>query len=186
MPNKIMIIRHAEKPTDNPPPHGITLHGEHDKESLSVHGWMRAGALVTFFAPPNGQFQNPHIATPDLVYAARIAPGSESRRIQQTVTPLLDKLGKQARANFDFSKPEFKELIASALEEQGVILICWEHERIPHIARHIPLSAGSTTPVPQEWDSKRYDLVWVFDSDARGGYIFTPLPQLLLPGDTPV
>jgi len=43
---KIMVIRHAEKPTSHPPPYGITLEGVREKESMTVRGWQRAGALA--------------------------------------------------------------------------------------------------------------------------------------------
>jgi len=48
---KIMLIRHAEKPPNNPPPHGVDAKGDHDSESLIVQGWQRAGALTVYFAP---------------------------------------------------------------------------------------------------------------------------------------
>ena len=53
---KIMIIRHAEKPTTTPPPplNGVTITGKQDKDSLIPRGWQRAGALVTLFAPARG------------------------------------------------------------------------------------------------------------------------------------
>ena len=35
---KIMLIRHAEKPEDDPPPHGVDIDGDHDSESLTVRG----------------------------------------------------------------------------------------------------------------------------------------------------
>ena len=41
---KIMVIRHAEKPSDSPPPHGVTAEGEREDESLIVRGWQRAGS----------------------------------------------------------------------------------------------------------------------------------------------
>lgn len=185
MPRKIMLIRHAEKPADDPPPHGVTIHGEHDAKALSVRGWTRAGALVTLFAPTNGQFQNSSLATPQVIYAMGTGSGSESLRPQQTINPLADKLGKQARVNTDFLKGQEKEMIESALAVEGVILICWEHERLAHAARHIPLSEKNQTPVPEEWDAERYDLIWVFDLDADGGYVFQIMPQLLLAGDAP-
>lgn len=187
MPTKIMLIRHAEKPTDAPPPHGVTPHGEHDKKALSVRGWTRAGALAALFAPANGQFQNPHFATPTIIYAMGIGSGSESYRPQQTVTPLLDKLAPDVRSNFDFIKEQEPEMVASLLDQTGVVLVCWEHDRLAHAARHIPLSTNNRTPVPSEWDSKRFDPVWIFDLDPNApGYLFTPAPQLALAGDSPL
>lgn len=186
-PTKIMLIRHAEKPTDAPPPHGVTPHGEHDKRALAVRGWTRAGALAALFAPAGGQFQNSHFATPNEIYAMGIGTGSESSRPQQTVTPLLDKLGSNAHSNFDFIKEQEKDMIASVLDKTGVVLVCWEHDRLAHAARHIPLSKNNSVAVPAEWDSERFDLVWVFDLDSGGdGYVFTPAPQLALAGDASV
>ena len=50
-----MIVRHAEKPTKSNEQHGIRPNGEHDRHSLSVRGWTRAGALVALFAPQHGE-----------------------------------------------------------------------------------------------------------------------------------
>lgn len=183
-PTKIILIRHGEKPGEPPPPHGITPEGEHDPASLSVRGWLRAGALMAFFAPTAGQFSHPLLATPNVIYAARIAPGSESRRHQQTVTPLLEKLGDRALANLNFAKGEEEPLMASALEQAGVVLVCWEHGRLPAAAQRVPLSRKNTTPIPDEWDPERFDLVWVLDLDPEnGGYVFNQFGQHLLPGD---
>lgn len=185
-PSKIMLIRHGEKPAEPPPPYGITLQGEHDNESLTAHGWQRAGALVSFFAPSNGQFQNPHIATPRTIYAVRVGPDSESWRHQQTVTPLLEKLHGRAAANFDYLKHQTDLLVASVLASEGVVLVCWDHNHLPVIARQIPSSPNSTTLPPDEWDESRFDLVWVFDLDPiAGGYLFKAVPQLVLAGDAP-
>lgn len=184
MPKKIMLIRHAEKPHDDPPPHGVTLHGAHDKKALSVRGWTRAGALAVLLAPPNGQFQNVALATPNLIYAMGIGANSESSRPQQTVTPLLDKLGANCKPNFHFLKDQERDMLASVLDQDGVILICWEHDRLAHAARHVPLSPNNQTPLPDEWDKNRFDLVWIFDLDAaQGGYIFSQAPQQVLAGD---
>ena len=46
---KIMLVRHAEKPGEPPPPHGVDPAGEKDKDSLIVRGWQRAGALACLF-----------------------------------------------------------------------------------------------------------------------------------------
>jgi hypothetical protein len=184
---KIQIIRHAEKPSDTPPPHGVDANGDHDKESLIVQGWQRAGALAAFFAPSGGLFQNPYIATPQFVYASQVGQSSKSERPQETITPLVAKLGTNVEVNFNFSKGQEASLAASAIACTGVVLICWQHENIPDIANNIPVSPNNKTPVPDQWPDDRFDVVWIFDFDtSAGGYTFNQVPQLLLDGDTPI
>jgi len=48
-PQRVMLIRHAEKPGGAWPGPGLTEKGEEDKESLVIRGWQRAGALALFF-----------------------------------------------------------------------------------------------------------------------------------------
>ena len=50
----LLIIRHAEKPADDPdsgnwPGPGLTEQGEQDKDSLVIRGWQRAGAWAALF-----------------------------------------------------------------------------------------------------------------------------------------
>jgi hypothetical protein len=52
--SKIMVIRHAEKPDEAGTTFGVSVEGNQDPEALIVRGWQRAGALTTFFAPPDG------------------------------------------------------------------------------------------------------------------------------------
>src|SRR4051794_33031284 len=96
--SRIMFIRHAEKPSTPPPPHGVSADGDHDNQSLMVQGWQRAGALATLFAPTQGGLQSPLLTAPQLIYAAGPTSGdpgdgSASERPLQTVTPLAAKLG---------------------------------------------------------------------------------------------
>jgi hypothetical protein len=52
----IILIRHAEKPLHTSgSPHGVNQQGQLDPHSLTVTGWIRAGALVGLFAPSHGQ-----------------------------------------------------------------------------------------------------------------------------------
>jgi hypothetical protein len=184
---KIMLIRHAEKPPSNPPPQGVNSNGDLDSESLIVQGWQRAGALVVFFAPSVGPFQNSEIATPATIYASQVAKHSNSERPQETVTPLIDKLGSgNVTVNFNFPKGQEQEVADSAMACSGVVLICWEHQNIPEITKWFPISPNNPNPVPTEWPNGRYDVVWVFDLDSSGGYCFYEEPQLLLAGDTPI
>lgn len=182
---KIMIIRHAEKPTQNPPTNGVDINGDINKDSLIPQGWQRAGALATLFAPSRGPLQHPNLATPKFIYATTSPDPTEGNRPEQTVTPLAAKLHKQP--NFNFKKGKEAKLAEAALSCDGVVLISWPHGRIPTLAKQIPLSRHSK-PIPKgKWPSNRFDVVWVFDYDTRskkGGYIFSQVPQLLLDGDS--
>lgn len=188
---KIMLIRHAEKPPSNPPPHGVNIKGDHDKESLIVQGWQRAGALTRYFAPSVGPFQNSQIATPKFIYASEVAKGSSSERPQETVTPLIQKLGSNVSVNFNFPKGQEQSVANSAMACTGIVLICWEHQNIPLITKWFPIAKNPPNAVPTAWPDGpngdgRYDVVWVFNLQSSStGYWFYPEPQLLLAGDQP-
>lgn len=178
---RIMLIRHAEKP-DNPPPYGIGSKGEQSKECLTVFGWQRAGALACLFAPSRGPLQSPLISTPGVIFAAphggKADDESQSHRPMETVTPLSQLLGITLRT--DFANGQEAEVAQAAMAEQGVVLVCWQHTDIPLIANAI---VGNDTTVPQKWPGDRFDIVWIFDLQPGGGYAFSQLPQLLLAGD---
>jgi len=177
--SKIMVIRHAEKPTDDGSIVGVSLAGLADPEELIVRGWHRSGALVRFFKPTSGSFSHPALATPDVIFASKVGRHSKSLRSQHTVLALAEFLGQQL--NLDHGKGEEIALAADALEKDGTVLIAWEHDAIPTIAGQI---VGTSTPFPRQWPGERFDLVWVFERD-RGGRIwtFTQVPQMLLAGD---
>lgn len=192
-PSKIMVIRHAEKPDDKH--QGITSHGHADAESLIVRGWQRAGALVALFDPTNGPLQDSRLAVPRAIYASNPAStsaaadpgdkeGSKSKRPLQTITPLADRLGIEP--NVAFVKGEEKQMVDSVLAERGIVLICWQHEKIHKIAEHIVGSKLPTKPIPSDWPGDRFDIVWVFTPPASASdrWGFDQVPQQLLSGDT--
>ncbi len=183
---KIMIIRHAEKPTTTPPPStfGVTITGQQDKDSLIVRGWQRAGALVALFSPSKGPLQNADLATPQFIYATATSD-SEGNRPEETITPLAEKLG--LAPNESFSKTQLEEVATSAISCNGVVLISWPHGEIPKLSSLIPLSSNNKNPIPSTWPSDRFDVVFVFDLDTSSeifGYTFSQVPQLLLAGDS--
>jgi len=91
---KIMVIRHAERPPDDGSIDGVSQSGAKDPKDLIVRGWQRAGALVRFFAPADGHFVNVQLATPDTIFASKVAHHSPSLRPQHTVMLLADFLHK--------------------------------------------------------------------------------------------
>jgi hypothetical protein len=184
---KIMLIRHAEKPAEDPPPHGIDTDGDHDDEALTVRGWQRAGALAVLMAPSAGPLQNAAFATPRFVFASRLDKDNGSERPQQTVAPLIDKLGKAVRVNFEFGIGDESELAARAMACDGPVLISWAHGEIPDIVKGLSLSKKTAPTVPDEWPDARFDLVWVFDLNPDSpDYRFSQQAQLVLSGDRPV
>ncbi len=193
-PAKIMIVRHAEKPTGKGPHFGVGDDGMQDCESLIVKGWQRAGALAALFAPPGGVLSSPHFATPTVIYAspardedpqAAQDPGSKSKRPHQTVAPLAAKLN--ITVDLSFHKGDEKALAADVLTRTGVVLISWQHELIGEIARHLVKSAPPEVEIPSDWPDKRFDVVWVLTppNGVRPKWGFIQVPQMLLQGDLP-
>jgi broad specificity phosphatase PhoE len=170
-----MFIRHAEKPGDGE--NGVTADNSLDKESLTVRGWQRAGALIAFFAQPKMK--------PTAIFASGIGHGSNSKRPMETVTPLVNRLNEIQPVTFNTNhlKDEIQPLISKVLSLEGTVLVCWEHKRIPDLAALLP----AAPPVPQLWPDNRFDVVWIFDR-AGAGWTFSQMLQRLLPqdGDKPI
>jgi hypothetical protein len=178
MATKIMFVRHAEKPSDDDSIRGVSAAGKHNPDELSVRGWQRSGALVRFFAPPNGQFSHPGLATPDIIFACAPTDHCKSLRSQHTVLALSEYLNKTL--NVQYSRDQEKALSEAARAADGVVLIAWEHNAIPDIANRI---ARDETTCPQRWHDSRFDLVWLLDRQPDSGWEFTQIAQMLLPGD---
>jgi hypothetical protein len=176
---KIMIIRHAEKPSNDGTVLGVSQDGLEDSEELVVKGWQRSGALVRFFVPSDKKFSHPGLATPDVIFASGVAKHSKSLRPQHTVLALANCLGQELVLSH--AKGDEDALVADALSRDGTVLIAWEHEAIPGIADQI---VGNKTTCPQTWPGDRFDLVWIFNRTAANGvWDFSQVPQLLLPDD---
>ena len=170
-PRRILIIRHAEKPHQPPCENddGVKRSGAIDQESLTVLGWQRAGALVRFFTSQGD-------LSPDVIFAAGVGEASPSRRPKQTVMPLADWLG--IKIHDTHLKDDIKPLIDDVMGRSGIVLISWEHHRIPDVVALLP-----HTPVaPAKWPDERFDMVWVLDGDGEG-WKFSQIPQMLLAGD---
>ncbi|ACB94514.1 hypothetical protein [Beijerinckia indica] len=181
--SKIMLIRHSEKPGKDPaqlPPviRGVAPDGTKSKDSLSVRGWQRAGALVRFFDPlPEKTEPESAIARPSALFACKALPTNSSLRPQQTLWPLSDFL--KVPVNVDFAEGEEQGLVEVARGKEGVVLISWKHNKLPTIAN---LILGDTTTAPQKWPIDHFSTVWVFDRGDQG-WSFRQVPQRLLAED---
>ena len=170
----IMIVRHAEKPIAADV-RGVRPNGDHDRHSLSVRGWTRAGALVGLFAPQHGE-PKAGLRRPDAIYACGHADDG-SRRPVQTVTPLAERLGQHIRRRRGLG--EEAALAAKLAVHNGAALVAWHHEAIPAIARSL-----GAVDFPEHWPDDRFDVVWTFTPDGTG-WRFAQVAQLLLAGDRP-
>jgi hypothetical protein len=168
----IMIVRHAEKPTAAEV-RGVRPNGDHDRHSLSVRGWTRAGALVGLFAPQHGE-PKAGLRRPDAIYACGHADHG-SRRPVQTVAPLAERLGQHIHHSRGLG--DEAALAARLAVHDGAALVAWHHEAIPAIARSL-----GAVDFPRHWPDDRFDVVWTFTRDGTA-WRFAQVPQLLLAGD---
>jgi len=179
-----MLLRHAEKPSKDSGPYGVTYKGERSKESLQIRGWQRAGALTNLLDPANSRSQHDALAKPHFLYASKPLRRRGSRRPLETITPLAEKLA--LKINTEYARSEIESMIDEVFQCKGVVLICWQREYIPEIASYI---LGNKKAAPSNWPEDCYDMIWVFDlvhSSSR--YKFKQVPQRLLSGDltTPI
>ena len=176
-PQRVMFIRHAEKPPGVPPydGDGVDAKGKKDEESLTVRGWQRAGALAKFFE------SQPKMC-PNAVFASGDGKHSKSERPVETVTPLVDLLTSVGKVAFidKYLKDDGQKAIDDVMKQIGIVLVAWQHELIPSL---IGMLKNPPANVPQQWPGDRFDMVWVCDSVA-GGWSFSQVPQLLLAGDS--
>jgi broad specificity phosphatase PhoE len=177
----VMLLRHAEKPLGDGPPHGVTIDGSPDPESLTPRGWQRAGALVGLFVPDPSGGCSPRLPTPTHLFASQIGPHSSSARPRETLLPLAERLGLAVDSSF--RKDELGALVQAVEAIDGIVLIAWEHHLMPSLAT---LFVGDPSRVPQVWPDDRFDVVWVVeDESVVGGRRLREVPELLLAGDQP-
>jgi hypothetical protein len=179
-PRTIFLIRHGEKGV-HPPPHGVTLEGQHDRHSLTPRGWQRAGALALLFAPQVGSLR-PGILTPDELFAPDYSKEPEDKRTYQTIEPLGELIGQTTQQPYAVGEEEDLGALLST-STSGVTLVCWEHNHLPAIVQAITPSKGE---LPTGWPDDRFDMIWAMTRGTDGVFEWSQAAQLLLDGDRPV
>ena len=163
-PAVVFIIRHAEKPEGDKLP------------DLNPQGFKRAAALPALFLPQPGSKALPRLPRPNFLFASD--PTKHSNRPVETIAPLSQAL--HLRVNHDFADRETTPLANEVLSGKyagKVVLICWHHGEIPHLAE-----AFGITDAPKHWSEDVYDQIWMIEW-VDGKAQMTTLPELLLPGD---
>jgi hypothetical protein len=176
----LFLIRHAEKVEGPAPFHGVDEHGDHDKDNLSVRGWQRAGALAALFADP-ALLKARGLMQPAQLYACAVAPEHASKRSEQTLAPLAQRLGLPVRTGCTKGQESALAAALDALNETA--LVCWTHSVMPALLRALAPHAR----LPDAWPDERYDLVWRFTrklDEGRGDWRIVQIGQMLLAGDS--
>ncbi len=157
-PATILIIRHAEKPTEGNP-------------DLSTEGYARAQLLLKDFMPLGVR---PDLPTPQYIFAAALS--HHSNRSALTVIPLADALHLQV--NQDFKDHDYADLAAELLSGKyagKVVLISWHHGKIPQLA-----AALGAKPPYDPWPEDQFDRIWKIDY-VNGKAILQNLPYEAAP-----
>jgi hypothetical protein len=164
-PAVVFIIRHAEKPA------------ERENSDLTANGFKRAAALPSLFVQQPGSSSLPRLPRPAALFAS--APGKHSNRPIETITPLAQAL--HLRLNTDYADIETAPIAREILSGRyagKVVLVCWHHGEIPHLAE-----ALGVTNAPHHWDESVFDQIWMIEWVNGKGQL-TVLPEKLLPGDS--
>jgi hypothetical protein len=155
-PTQIILIRHAEKPSDPENPH------------LSHAGVKRAGQLVSFITtdPAMARF-----GLPVAVFATQATKHDNGQRTQETVAPLARTLKLPVQTPYlakDYAALA-KLILATPAYAGKTVLICWNHEEIPPLA-----AALGVTPEPPKWKGSVFDQVYVISyRDGQAGLVTT-------------
>jgi hypothetical protein len=124
------------------------------------------------------------LRTPTALYAtgSKDAAVTRAHRSYETLSGLSQLLGLPIQSPDPLGQEAaFAEAVLSSGAE--VVLICYEHNRIPALVRGIPRVDGSA--IPAVWPGDRFDVIWTFTLDRDGArYVFGQVPQQLLGGDT--
>ena len=163
-PERIILLRHAEKPADEADIH------------LSERGRQRAAALADWATNSPAWKTNDR---PAAIFACKPTAKAPSLRSIETVTPLAARLSLRVQTQF-FPKnfaPFARQILDDPALNGQTVVICWTRDELPQLAEAFGVAPGSVV-----CKSKTFDRLWVVTfRDKRA--VVTRLPQKLLSGD---
>lgn len=180
---EILLLRHAEKPDRSEGTLGVTPEGREDNKSLAVRGWQRAGALAMLLAP--NLLSGSRLPSPDRIYASAFRDGGgHSRRPEQTVQPLAQKLCLPV--DLTWALHQETAFGAALAMHAGTDLVCWQHQGLAALARAIAAPQRlAELGADWSWPEDRYDMIWSLRRSGPGeAWHFTQVCQTLLSGDS--
>lgn len=150
MPQRILLMRHAEKPDDPTDP------------DLSPQGKGRANRLATYIPRT--------FVSIGWLFAA--ASSKHSVRPIETITPLSQAI--HVPINQDIADQDYSVLADHLLRQPtytgATVLVCWHHGHLPDLAEALGVPPAE---VGERWDPAVSDLIWELDFAAAN-----PAPSL--------
>ena len=142
-PGQIILIRHAEKPTDRSDAH------------LAPSGVQRAEQLVAFITTDSAMMR---FGLPVALFATQTTKNNRGYRTQETLAPLAEalKLPVQTPLRGKDYAALAQLILANPAYAGKTVVIAWNHEQITQLA-----VALGVTPQPPEWSDTVFDRVYV-------------------------
>lgn len=136
IPLRVIIIRHGEKPDSG--------------FNLSCKGYNRSLALPKVITHLFG--------VPDYTYVPTILIGrtTNSVRMYQTIIPLAVKYG--LIVNSKYAEKDSIGISKDVLLKKGTVLIVWNSNDIPCIARNLGVLNNNL-----KWNKTDFDSIWIID-----------------------
>jgi hypothetical protein len=140
VPNRILLMRHAEEPNDPKDP------------DLAVLGRVRAQNLASYIPATFGK--------PDFVFAAAV--NKRSVRAYLTMRPLCDATAIELDASLKAKESvalATKLLSDSAFADKRIV-VCWTHTELPALAGALGAHQGE---FPNPWKVSVFNLILQLD-----------------------
>jgi hypothetical protein len=133
--NKVVIIRHAEKPENG--------------DNLSCQGLNRSLQLP--------QLLKSKFGVPTLIFVPAMNTGknTSTARMYQTIVPFAVKFN--LNINSKYGVDDTKDLAREILKRTGTVLVVWEHNHIDNIAKALGIQNVS------KWPDNDFDSIWIID-----------------------
>jgi hypothetical protein len=140
---RVVIIRHGEKPDNG--------------DNLSCAGLNRSLRLPAVLDTVTG--------TPDYTYVPTISTGKKTNSVRmfQTISPFA--VQKNLVINSKYAETDTDDAANDVLKKRGIILMVWEHDNIPNLAKALGVKGKLT------WSGKDFDSIWIIDfsvTDKKG------------------
>lgn len=130
----VVIVRHGEKPDNG--------------DNLSCQGLNRAMALSKVLFAKFGIAKQ--------IYIPRVNAGdkTKSARMFQTITPYAVKYNLDV--NSSYNTEDYKQIAKDVLQQRGTVMLVWEHNAIPHIAKALGVQQDI-----RDWPDDDFDSIWI-------------------------